>query len=62
MGDKNFNYTGMGHPRTSKQEMCLFRVNTGSTTIYVVAENLTQVVNRYSDAEMVENLGEVTIL
>lgn len=40
----------------------LFFVTTENEDINVVAENLEQVVDRYPEARIIENQGEVTLL
>ena len=40
----------------------LFFVTTENEDINVVAENLEQVVDRYPEASIIENQGEVTLL
>ena len=43
-------------------EKYLFNVIANGKEYKVIAENLTQVVNKYPDADRIENAGEVKIL
>lgn len=44
------------------EEKYLFNVIANGKEYKVIAENLTQVVNKYPDADRIENAGEVEVL
>ena len=49
-------------PEAQQSKKYLFFVTTENEDINVVAENLEQVVDRYPEARIIENQGEVTLL